>query len=70
MSGSVTFTLHLAEDEKRLLMELIDSAEQEGIQGLDHTDARSFKNILRSRLSLLESLRTKLERLTLEESKA
>jgi hypothetical protein len=62
MSVTLTSTLQITEDEKELLLELINSAEQESIQGLDHSDTRSFKTVLRSKLNMLESLRNKLQR--------
>ena len=61
MSVSMTSTVQITDDEKRLLLELIDSAEQEAIHGLDHTDTRSFKAILPNKLDTLETLRSKLQ---------
>jgi predicted RNA binding protein with dsRBD fold (UPF0201 family) len=61
MSISTTSTVQITEDEKRLLLELINAAEEEAIHGLDHTDTRSFKTVLRRKLDTLESLRNKLQ---------
>ncbi|HYR85873.1 MAG TPA: hypothetical protein VE422_17415 [Terriglobia bacterium] len=49
------------EQELNLLLELIESAEQEAIQGMDHADSRAFKDMLRRRLQLLESVRRKMK---------
>jgi hypothetical protein len=54
-------TIELSEDEKRLLLELIESAERSVIQGLDHADIRSYKVLLRDRLDLLDSLKYKVQ---------
>ena len=62
MSISMTSALQITEDEKQLLLELINSAEQEAIHGLDHADTRSFKKVLRGKLDMLESVRNKLQR--------
>jgi hypothetical protein len=53
-------TLEISEHEKQLLLELLESAEHEAIQGLDHADTRAFKDLLRRRLDLLDSLRVKI----------
>ena len=52
--------LKFSEEEKTLLLELIQSAEEEAIQGMDHADSRSYKELLRKRLDLLATAREKL----------
>jgi len=47
--------------ERNLLLELIEGAEQEAIQGVDHADSRVFKDMLRKRLQLLESVKGKIK---------
>jgi hypothetical protein len=54
-------TLEITEPEKSLLLELIESAEQAAIQGLDHADTRAYKDLLRNRLDLLELLKGKVQ---------
>src|ERR1041385_5944000 len=52
--------LKITEQEKDILLELIESAEQEAIQGMDHADSRSFKELLKNRLDLLASMKEKI----------
>ncbi len=52
--------VEITEQERDLLRELIETAEQAAIQGLDHADKRAYKDLLRSRLRLLESLRERI----------
>jgi hypothetical protein len=52
--------IEVTEQEKDLLLELIEGAEEAAIQGMDHADNRAFKDLLRTRLKLLESLREKM----------
>lgn len=54
-------TLEITDEERLLLEEVLDSAIAASIQGVDHADARSFKEALRRRIDQLESLRRKLE---------
>jgi hypothetical protein len=53
--------IEVNEQEKALILELIESAEQETIQGIDRADIRAFKTLLRSRLELLESMRDRIQ---------
>jgi hypothetical protein len=53
--------LEITEQEKNLLLELIESAEQAAIQGLDHADIRAYKDLLRNRLDLLHLLKDKMQ---------
>jgi hypothetical protein len=52
--------LDINEQELNLLLELIGSAEEAEIQSKDHATSRVFKNVLRNRLALLESLKEKI----------
>jgi hypothetical protein len=49
-----------SEQERDLLLELIRDAEETAIQGMDHADSRSFKDLLRKRLELLATVKEKL----------
>ena len=49
-------------DERDLLLELIESAEKQMVQGIDHADSRAFKHQLRQRAHTLESLKRALTR--------
>jgi hypothetical protein len=56
--------IEVTEQEREFMLELIDSAEQEMIQGVDHADSRAFKELLRNRLDLLGSVRDKMKTAT------
>ena len=51
----------LTEKERTLLLELIENEENSAIQGMDHADSRSFKDLLRQRLAQLASAKQKLQ---------
>ena len=53
--------LEITEQEKDLLLELIESAERAAILGIDHADSREYKELLRNRLDLLASTKKKLQ---------
>ena len=53
-------SLDISEEERRLLLELIENEEEAAIQGMDHADCRSFKEILKTRLDLLASVKRKI----------
>ena len=53
-------TLELSEQEKCLLLEVIERNELEGIQGLDRANTRSFKQLLKKRLQILASIKHKI----------
>ena len=55
-------TIDITEEEKELLAELIESAQREAIQGLNHADIRAFKDLLRKKLNLLDLLKDKVNR--------
>jgi len=52
--------LEITNAERDLLFELIESAHQEIIQEIDHTDTREFRKRLQERLELLEQVRVKV----------
>ena len=52
--------LEITEEEKSLLLELLDSAENAAIQGMDHAETRSFKKVERERLKLLAAVTEKI----------
>ncbi len=53
--------LDMTEQERNLLLELIERAEEAAIRSMDHADTRDFKNILRERLELLASIKEKIQ---------
>jgi hypothetical protein len=53
--------LEITDGEKQLLLELVDEEQKRTIQGLDHTDSRDYKAILKERLSMLEALLRKVQ---------
>ena len=52
--------LEITEEERSLLLELLDSAENAAIQGMDHAETRSFKKVVRERLQLLAAVKEKI----------
>lgn len=52
--------LEITEQERNLLLELTENAIETAIQGMDHADSRAFKEVLRNRLELLESVQEKI----------
>jgi hypothetical protein len=54
-------SLSITEQERDLLLELIENAEETAIESMAHADTRSFKYVLRARLDLLASIREKLQ---------
>lgn len=55
--------IDLTESEHELLSELLEEKQTRMIQEIDHTDTRDFKQMLRTKLEVLESLKQKLEQL-------
>jgi hypothetical protein len=51
--------LDITEEERALLLELLDAAEETEIEGMARADTRSFKDVLRKRLELIASLKEK-----------
>ena len=56
-------TLDLTESEHELLSEVLEEKQSRMIQEIDHTDARKFRELLRNKLEVLESLKQKLEQI-------
>jgi hypothetical protein len=54
----------ITDQERILLLELIEQEQKRFIQGLDHTDSREYKAVLKEGLRTLEGLLTKLQHLT------
>jgi len=54
--------MEITESERRLLLELLGSAERELIAEISHTDTREYKVLLQQRLGLLQSIKGKIER--------
>ncbi len=54
--------LEIAEQERALLLELLDTAEETAIESMSRADSRSFKNMLRKRLELIASLKEQIGR--------
>ena len=50
----------LTDQERELLVELLASAEKELLVEIHHADARDYRTRLQERLTLLESVRSKL----------
>jgi hypothetical protein len=53
--------VELTDQERDLILEMIESAEKRTIHGMDHADSRAFKHVLRVRMHVLESLKEKIE---------
>ena len=51
----------VTEEERTVLLDLIENAEQVIIRGVDHADSRAFKDMLRDRLQVLESVKQKIQ---------
>ena len=54
-------SLELTEQEKNLLLQLIDEEEAETILGINRADSREFRNVLRGKFELLSSIKRKLD---------
>ena len=55
--------IDLTESERELLAEVLEEKQTRMIQEIDHTDTRNFKEMLRTKLEVLESLKQKLEQM-------
>ena len=51
----------ISDQERKLLLELIENAEQTTIESMAHAVSRTFKNVLRKRLELLASTKEKIQ---------
>ena len=56
-----TVNIDLTESEHELLAEVLEEKQTRMIQEIDHTDARNFKEMLRTKLEVLEGLKQKIE---------
>lgn len=55
--------IELTDEERALLLEVLEEKQNRMIQEIDHTDARKFEDLLKKRLEALESFKRKLEQL-------
>lgn len=53
--------IDLTESEHELLAEVLEEKQTRMIQEIDHTDARKFKEMLRTKFEVLESLKQKID---------
>lgn len=53
--------IDLTESEHELLAEVLEEKQTRMIQEIDHTDTRKFKEMLRMKFEVLESLKQKVE---------
>ena len=60
MGHNILMNFELTEQERDLLLELIEAAEQAAILGMDHADTRAYKDLLRERMHLLDALKAKI----------
>jgi predicted component of type VI protein secretion system len=58
--------LDITEQERTLLVELLDNAEETAIESMSRADSRSFKNLLRKRLELIASLKERVGRIVVK----
>ena len=56
-------TLEVTEEEREILLQLLEAEQKQVIQQLDHADSRDYKGILNERLQTLEGLLAKLSSL-------
>jgi hypothetical protein len=59
---------NITDPERVLLLELLESKHTAMLHELNHTDARDYRVYLRSRIELLEALKSKVEALPLGEA--
>ena len=59
---------NMTDEERMLLLELLESKHTAMLHELNHTDARDYRVYLRSRIELLEALKSKVEALPSGES--
>jgi hypothetical protein len=53
-------SLEITEEERNLMLQLIESAETAVIRSIDHADSHTFKDVLRNRLEILASAKEKI----------
>lgn len=56
--------IDLTESEHELLAEVLEEKQIRMIQEIDHTDTRQFKEMLLTKLEVLEGLKQKIEQAT------
>jgi hypothetical protein len=66
--GRFAMMLNMTDQEVEYLIELLDNKYKQLIHEINHTDAREYKQMLRSKLDLLEGISSKLKA-ELEQSK-
>ena len=53
-------TLDITAEEREYLLEILDARREELLHELHHTDTLDYKEMLRRKIALVESVRTKL----------
>jgi hypothetical protein len=53
-------TLDITAEEREYLLEILDARREELLHELHHTDTLDFKEMLRRKIALVESVRSKL----------
>jgi hypothetical protein len=53
-------TLDITDEEREYLLEILDARREELLHELHHTDTLDFKEMLRRKAALVESVRSKL----------
>ena len=53
-------TLDINEEERNYLLEILNARREEMLHELHHTDTLNFKELLRRKIELVESLRARL----------
>jgi DNA-binding MarR family transcriptional regulator len=59
---NMAMTLEITEQERTLLLELIEYEQKRFIHELDHTDRRDYKALVKEKLRTLEQLLDKVQR--------
>jgi len=59
-NASAVTTIELPESEREFLLEVLASAEKELLTEISHTDTREYRDRLEERLTLLESVRSRI----------
>jgi ADP-dependent phosphofructokinase/glucokinase len=57
-----SMTLDITEQERRLLLELLEAKNTAMFHELHHTDSRDYRDYVRQSIELLEGLKSKVER--------
>ena len=58
--------LDITEQERALLLELLDNAEETAIESMARAEIRAFKDMLRKRLELIASVEEKIGKVTVK----